>query len=61
MKIVIFKRFELLDMQIALLQCIYYAKRSLEENDFDEEYRQEIKSRIEKYNKLLKKLERKEK
>ena len=61
MKVVIFKEMELLDMQIALLQCIFFAKKNLEEKEFDEEYKNEIKSRIEKYNKLLKKLGVKEK
>ena len=61
MKLVIFKEIELLDLQIALLQCIFFAKKNLEEKEFDEEYKKEIKSRIEKYNKLLKKLGVKEK
>lgn len=61
MKIVIFKEIELLDMQIALLQCIFFAKKNLEEKQFDEDYENEIKNRIKKYNTLLRKLGVKEK
>lgn len=61
MKIVVFKKEDLLEMQIALLQCIYFSKKSLEDKNIEREYKQEINNRIDKYNEILKKLERKEK